>query len=72
MAEPQTTLPNCHGCGRFVRVEPGVAWKMLYSGGPLPDPDREIYRCLRCVEKLGLFTPQLGIVPRYSCGVVQP
>ena len=64
-------LPNCHDCGRFMRVESGVAWKMVYSGGPIPDPDREIFRCLRCVGRLGEFTPQLGIVPEYSCGLIQ-
>ena len=65
----RTTMPKCHECGRFMRVEPGCAWKMVYSGGPVPEPDREIYRCRRCVAALGGFTPQLGIVPAYSCGV---
>jgi hypothetical protein len=61
--------PKCHDCGRFFRLQPGCAWQMVYSGGPIPDPDREIFRCLPCVERLGTFTPQHGIRPEYSCGV---
>jgi len=64
------TLPNCHDCGRFMRVEPGVAWKMVYSMGALPEPDREIFRCIRCIERMGEFEPQHGIVPAYSGGVI--
>ena len=59
---------KCHDCGRFIRIQTGTAWKMLYSGYP-PSPDHEIFRCVPCVEKLGEFTPQHGIVPKYSCGV---
>lgn len=63
-------MPKCHDCGRFMRTTtPGVAWKMLYSGYP-QEPDREIFRCVPCVEKLGEFLPQMGIKPEYSCGVV--
>lgn len=62
------TLPNCSCCGRFMRVEPGAAWRMVYSGWP-PSPDHEDYRCKRCVEKFGAFTPQSGIKPEASCGV---
>lgn len=64
-------LPKCHDCGRFMRVAPGCAWQMVYSGGAAPEPEREIYRCLRCTERLGGFSPQIGIVPKYSCGIVQ-
>jgi len=64
------TPPKCHDCGRFMNaMQSGVAWKMCYSGFP-PEPAEEIHRCLACVAKLGTFTPQLGIVPEYSCGVV--
>ena len=66
----KTTLPKCHDCGRFMRTtKPGVAWKMVYSGYP-PGPDREIFRCVPCVEKFGTFIPQSGIKPEHSCGVV--
>ena len=58
------TIPKCHDCGRFCRP---VAWKMIYSGS-LPEPQEEIYRCAPCVEKHGLFEPQHGIKPEYSCG----
>jgi hypothetical protein len=61
---------NCDKCGRFHDHGPGSAWKMVYSGGPIPMPDREITRCKKCVEKHGPFMPQLGIKPKYSCGVV--
>jgi len=58
------TMPKCHDCGKFCRP---VEWKMIYSGA-LPEPQEEIYRCAPCVEKHGLFEPQHGIKPEYSCG----
>jgi DNA-directed RNA polymerase subunit RPC12/RpoP len=61
---------KCHDCGQWMRVITGVAWKMVYSGWPLT-PDREIYRCTRCTEKLGEFHPQHGIKPEFSCGLVK-
>lgn len=61
-------MPNCECCGRFMSCKPGTAWKMVYSGSP-PMPDREIYRCLKCVAKHGPFTPQSGIKPEASCGL---
>ncbi len=70
-SEIRTKLPKCHTCGRFMHIERGVAWKMVYSGGPAPEPEREIYRCLKCVKVAGEFTPQAGIVPAYSCGLIQ-
>lgn len=63
------SLPNCQACGRFTRVEPGVAWKMVYSGWP-PTPDREVYKCLRCTAANGPFEPQVGIRPECSCGMI--
>lgn len=63
-------MPNCDACGRFMRVIAGAAWKMLYSGHP-PTPDREVYRCKKCVDRLGPFLPQSGIRPEASCGVVK-
>lgn len=61
---------NCSSCGQFFRYEPGVAWQMVYSGYPRT-PDREIYRCKRCVAVFGEFIPQSDIRPEYSCGIVQ-
>lgn len=55
---------KCEHCGKFCLP---VEWKMIYSG-PLKEPDREIYRCARCVELHGSFKPQSGIRPEYSCG----
>lgn len=81
MSKPETTSrrrlrsfcgPQCQSCGKFMRVEPGCAWRMIYSGAPMPSPDREIFRCLKCTKEVGPFTPQLGIKPEYSCGVIQP
>lgn len=67
---PRLSPPTCADCGRFFRVEPGVAWKMVYSGYP-PSPDREIFKCKRCCEKNGPFTPQHNIRPEYSCGILR-
>ena len=61
---------NCEYCGRFHDHGPGSAWMMVYSGSP-PMPDREISRCRACVEKHGPFTPQHGIKPECSCGIVR-
>ncbi len=63
-------MPKCSDCGRFAKVETGCAWKMVYSGWPL-SPDRELFKCKRCTERNGQFTPQHGIKPEYSCGIVQ-
>lgn len=63
-------MPKCHDCGRFHKAGPGSAWKMVYYGYP-PQPDREITRCLRCVQEHGQFSPQTGIKPDSSCGVFQ-
>lgn len=60
---------NCSGCGKFFDMAKPHAWKMVYGGAPIPSPDGEIYRCERCLEKLGPFEPQHGIRPEYSCGV---
>jgi len=51
-------------------MQPGIAWQMVYSGFP-KEPDHEIFKCLFCVEKNGAFKPQLGIVPKYSCGIFE-
>ena len=59
-----------HECGQFMSAQAGCAWQMVYSGGPTPDPDREIYRCLKCTKAKGSFSPQLGIKPEYSCGIL--
>jgi hypothetical protein len=69
--EQTTMMPKCHNCGRFMAVRPGTAWLMVYDTGPLPCPDHEIFRCVPCVEKMGPFTPQLGIMPSYSCGITK-
>jgi hypothetical protein len=61
---------NCDKCGRFHDHGPGSAWKVVYSGGPIPMPDREITRCRACVEKHGPFLPQYGIKSGHSCGLV--
>lgn len=63
------TFPPCSNCGCFMRIGSGCAWKMIYSGGAVPSPDREIWRCLKCTQEVGPFAPQLGIKPEYSCGV---
>ena len=61
-------MPNCECCGRYMRCEKGAAWMMIYSGHP-PTPDREVYRCKRCVDQYGPFDPQSGIRPEASCGI---
>lgn len=61
---------SCDTCGRFHSGEPGSAWRMVYSLGVIPEPDREKTRCKRCVETHGPFHPQVGIRPDYSCGIV--
>lgn len=58
---------KCDSCGKFCKP---VEWQMVYSGYP-PEPDEEIYRCKRCVDKYGSFVPQDGIVPKFSCGKIQ-
>lgn len=63
--------PKCHECGRFMRIEVGCAWQMLYTSEPMPVPDEEIYRCKKCTQSHGGFEPQSGIVPKYSCGFIQ-
>jgi len=60
---------NCYDCGKFFSFAKRHAWKMVYSGGPIPTPDREIYKCEVCLELLGPFEPQHGIKPEYSCGI---
>jgi hypothetical protein len=62
-------MMNCSSCGRFFKFQPGVAWRMVYSGA-IPMPDEEIYRCVACVEKHGPFEPQCGIKPEHSCGII--
>lgn len=59
---------NCSTCGRFMTIQPGAAWKMVYSGYP-PEPDHEAYQCKACTEKHGAFNPQHGIKPECSCGL---
>ena len=61
---------KCAECGRFMSVEAGCAWKMVYSGGPIPEPDREIFLCRECTGQYGGFAPQSGIKPEYSVGFV--
>lgn len=63
--------PNCQTCGKFFKASDGYAWRMVYSGYP-PTPDREVFRCRRCMDSLGGFEPQSGIRPECSCGVIQP
>lgn len=60
---------KCHTCGRFFSWAYGFGWKMLYSGYP-PQPDREIYRCAKCLNLHGTFEAQHGIVASSSCGAV--
>jgi hypothetical protein len=62
-------MNHCDMCGKFHSGGEGSAWKMVYSGGPIPMPDREITRCKACVAKHGAFEPQYGIKPQYSCGI---
>jgi hypothetical protein len=59
---------RCACCGRFFKMQPGCAWKMVYSGWP-PGPSEEIYKCKKCVETDGPFEPQHGIRPEASCGI---
>lgn len=61
-------FPNCDICGRFHKCEPGSAWRMVYSGYP-PEPDREVFRCKKCVTAYGAFQVQHGIKPEASCGI---
>lgn len=64
-------LPNCCTCGRFTRVESGCSWKMVYDGGPIPTPSHELIQCLACTETHGPLSPQHGVRPEYSTGIVQ-
>lgn len=66
--EKTDMMPKCECCGRFMRCDPGAAWRMVYSGHP-PTPWGEIHRCKSCVQKWGPFDPQHGIKPECSCGV---
>jgi len=61
--------PQCVSCGKFIKLEKGVAWRMVYSGAVLY-PDREIYRCKNCIKKFGEFETQAGIKPECSCGII--
>lgn len=63
---------QCSDCGRFFSGAKKHAWKMVYGGAPIATPDREIYRCEKCLDKYGEFTPQHGIRPEYSCGLTTP
>lgn len=56
---------KCFDCGKFCKP---AAWKMLYSG-VLPEPDREIFKCQKCLNKNGMFEVQSHIEPKYSCGL---
>ena len=58
--------PKCAICGKFCRP---VAWKMIYSGA-IPMPDHEIFMCSRCYVETDGFTPQHGIKPEFSCGIL--
>lgn len=58
---------KCRACGRFFRITSEAEWMMFYSGFPLL-PNKVIYRCGPCVKKFGGFSPQLGIIPSFSCG----
>lgn len=66
----EPTLPNCVTCGRFTPEEPGASWRMVYSGGPIPMPDREQIQCRRCTERHGPLQGQAGIRPEYAAGVI--
>lgn len=59
---------NCCTCGRFMSVEPGASWKMVYSGYP-PTPDRELYQCKNCTEKHGALPTDPRIRPECSAGI---
>ena len=61
-------FPKCHDCGQFMKLAKGAAWQLVFSGA-IKEPDHEIWRCTRCVEKLGPFEAQVGIVPEFSCGL---
>lgn len=63
-----TWTARCHTCGRFCALVNGSAWKLQYSGYP-PEPAEELYRCKSCTDTHGGFTPQHGIVDKYSCGI---
>jgi hypothetical protein len=58
---------NCADCGRFCRP---AAWKMVYSGYP-PTPDRELYKCEKCLSTNGAFEPDYRIRPEASCGLIK-
>lgn len=60
---------RCSDCGKFFSGAMRHAWKMVYGGAPIPTPYEEIYRCPRCLERLGPFDPQYGIRPEHSCGI---
>ena len=64
-------MNNCARCGKFHHVQPGCAWKLVYGGGPVPTPERELTMCKSCTEKYGGFYPQSGIRPEFSCGIVE-
>lgn len=61
---------RCVSCGKFFRMQPGCAWRVVYTGHP-PEPHEEIFMCKPCVDAHGPFTPQHGIKPEASCGMVK-
>lgn len=64
-------LDNCETCGQFHACGLGSAWMTVYSGAPWYEPERDITRCVRCVERVGPFHPQHGIKPEHNCGIVK-
>lgn len=53
---------KCYTCGKFCKP---IEVQLIYSGYPL-SPDKEIFRCQKCIDKYGSFKPQVGIKPEYS------
>lgn len=62
---------GCVTCGRFMRIETGASWRMVYSGYP-PTPDHEENRCKSCTEKHGPLPCQHGIKPEFGAGIWSP
>lgn len=63
-------VPNCISCGRFTNPSaPGASYKMVIPADYWNGPDREVYRCPRCTDRLGPLQPSPG-AKEWTAGVV--
>ncbi len=36
-----------------VKIKPGVTCKLIWTGGCMPEPSHEVYRCAPCSQEYG-------------------